>query len=533
MSTPSIAGSMPDASAHRLRFTTIGMLLLAVAVAVTITPFRDGLAALYDIWNIQPEYSHGILIPPIAAYLIWRERAWLSTTSFVGNWMGPVLVALALLIWLVGELSTILVITQYAFLVAVYGLVLALAGWAVFRRLWMPLLVLLFMVPLPAFFSNNLSLELQLLSSKIGVMLIRAAGISVFVEGNVIDLGVYRLQVAEACDGLRYLFPLMTLAFIVAYFFKAPTWKKVLLFAASIPITILMNSLRIGVIGVTVDRWGTAMAEGLLHEFQGWMVFMISLAVLIAFAALLTRLGPSRLPWRDAFALDPPARVNTTTSAVDRTIPFSFYAALALLAIATAGSFLLPSREEIPPPRAQFVEFPTQLDGWSGRRGSMDGVYLAALKLSDYVLNDYVRPGRVPVSLYSAYYESQRKGQSAHSPRSCLPGGGWEITEFGEHELRNVGGAGKSILVNRAVIEHGADRQLMYYWFQQRGRVVTNEYAVKWYIFWDSLNRGRTDGALVRVAAPVPRGADLAAVDAELTEFVSAVVPRLSRYVPD
>ena len=109
----------------------------------------------------------------------------------------------------------------------------------------------------------------------------RLFGVSVYLEGNVIDLGVYKLQVAEACDGLRYLFPLMTIGFLIAYFFKATFWKRALLFLSSIPITILMNSFRVGTIGVMVEHWGVRMAEGFLHEFQGWMVFMASGALMM------------------------------------------------------------------------------------------------------------------------------------------------------------------------------------------------------------------------------------------------------------
>src|SRR5207245_1672825 len=153
-------------------------------------------------------------------------------------------------------------VQHYAFLLVIYGLVLALTGPAIFRRLWMPLLMLVFAIPLPSFFNNSLSLHLQLLSSGLGVWVIRAAGISVLLEGNVIDLGSYQLEVAEACSGLRYLFPLMTLAFIVAYLFRGPMWKRIALFLSSVPITIVMNSLRIGFIGITVERWGSGMAEG-------------------------------------------------------------------------------------------------------------------------------------------------------------------------------------------------------------------------------------------------------------------------------
>ncbi len=102
---------------------------------------------------------------------------------------------------------------------------LALVGRQVFRIIWVPMLILLFMIPLPRFLYNNISAQLQLISSGIGVWFIRLFGISVFLEGNVIDLGALKLQVAEACDGLRYLFPLMTLGFILAYFFKAAFWK--------------------------------------------------------------------------------------------------------------------------------------------------------------------------------------------------------------------------------------------------------------------------------------------------------------------
>src|SRR5262249_11465682 len=147
--------------------------------------------------------------------------------------------------------------------------------------------------------------------SRIGVAIVRLFGISVFLEGNVIDLGIYKLEVAEACNGLRYLFPLMTLGFLFAYFFKAGWWKRVFLFLSSIPIAILMNSLRIGVIGVMVDRWGTKMAEGFLHDFQGWSVFMVSVGVMILEMIALSRVGGARQPWRQLFGVEfPPPRVR-------------------------------------------------------------------------------------------------------------------------------------------------------------------------------------------------------------------------------
>jgi EpsI family protein len=163
-------------------------------------------------------------------------------------------------------------------------------------------------------------------------------------------------------------------------------------------------------------------------------------------------------------------------------------------------------------------------------------VQLDELKLTDYIIASYARPDvPVPVELYVAYYDSQRKGASIHSPRACLPGGGWAIEEFSQVP---VPGAGPEVtgtdrlVVNRSVISLGDQRMLVYYWFQGRGRVITNEYLAKWYIFWDSLTRNRTDGALVRVMTSVPDSTQIDAADARLQEFIVKAAPRLSYHIP-
>ena len=130
------------------------------------------------------------------------------------------------------------------------GGIWAIVGDRIFRQIWLPIFFLFFAIPLPQFLYQGLSAKLQLLSSELGVSFIRLCDISVYQEGNVIDLGAMKLQVVEACSGLRYLFPLMSLAFMCAYFFKATLWKRVVIFLSSIPITVFMNSFRIGLIGV-------------------------------------------------------------------------------------------------------------------------------------------------------------------------------------------------------------------------------------------------------------------------------------------
>ncbi len=174
-----------------------------------------------------------------------------------------------------------------------------------------------------------------------------------------------------------------------------------------------------------------------------------------------------------------------------------------------------------------------QLGGWAGRSSSMEGVYLDALKLDDYLLADYANGGGAPVNLYIAYYNSQRKGEAVHSPRSCLPGGGWQLRDFDQRTLRGVKIDGQPLRVNRTLIELGDQRELVYYWFEQRGRVITNEFAVKWYLFWDSLTRRRTDGALVRLITTLPPGGNESDADRRLADVAARIAPTLTRYVPD
>ncbi|MEW6331948.1 MAG: VPLPA-CTERM-specific exosortase XrtD, partial [Pseudomonadota bacterium] len=412
------------------------------------------------------------------------------------------------------------------------GLVLSATGWRGMKEIWIPMAFLVFMIPLPPFLYQELSAQLQLISSELGVAVIRLFGISVYLEGNVIDLGTYKLQVVEACSGLRYLFPLASLAFISAYFFKAAFWKRCVIFLSSAPITVFMNSFRIGAIGVLVEHWGIAAAEGFLHDFEGWVIFMSCTAILVGEMWLLARIGEKKLPLREIFGLDFPEPTPKEATVRPRPLPRPFAAsAVALVATAVVVSSL-GQRVEIVPDRKTFADFPMQIGAWQGKRGQLESVYIDALKFDDYLLADYVNSDGKMVNLYVAYYASQRKGESAHSPRTCIPGGGWQITELNQVPVQGLNWKGKPFLVNRVVIRKGEYTQLVYYWFQQRGRDLTNEYLVKWYLFWDALTRNRTDGALVRLTVFVRPG-EMDGAEQYLSRFARDIGAPLATYIPE
>jgi exosortase D (VPLPA-CTERM-specific) len=441
-------------------------------------------------------------------------------------------VVFGLFLYFLGDLSTIYALVQYSFVVVIYGAVWACVGTSAFRVVAVPMLLLFFMVPFPPFIQNNLSSQLQLISSEIGVAVIRLFGISVYLEGNVIDLGTYKLQVVEACNGLRYLFPLMTLGLIVAYLYHAELWKRMVIFCSTIPITIFMNSFRIGVIGIMVEHWGQSMAEGFLHDFEGWLIFMACFGILFIEMWALMRITNDKRPLKEVFGIDAPIPIPDGAVAKVRSLPTTLIVTTALLVGALLPATAMPGRMDLVPSRDVFATFPLQIEKWRGRSEPLEQIYLDALKLTDYSLTNYTNDSGNVVNFYAAYYESQRKGQSAHSPRSCIPGGGWRIEFLDQITIDGAGPAGGNLDVNRVLISAGNNKQLVYYWFQQRGRIITNEYLVKWFVFWDALTKNRTDGALVRLTIPIRPEQDFGALEETLQNFARDVGKLLPNYIP-
>jgi EpsI family protein len=213
--------------------------------------------------------------------------------------------------------------------------------------------------------------------------------------------------------------------------------------------------------------------------------------------------------------------------------PAPFFCSVGLLMSLAVVSPYLISRDEIVPARQALLNFPMQVQQWQGSTFPLEKEYIETLKFDDYLLADYRGAEGTPLNFYVAYYGSQRKGQSAHSPRTCIPGGGWEITSLRTVEVPVNDETTTGLQVNRLVIQKADAKQIVYYWFKQRDRVLTNEYLVKLFLLWDALAKQRTDGALIRLTASVRPGHDEEEADRVLADFTKSVNPLMSRYVPD
>jgi exosortase D (VPLPA-CTERM-specific) len=504
-------------------------LLVAAVVAAIGVVFRRPIGDLVEVWLTSAEYNYGPMVPVIALLMLWRDNQ-RSSAPVAPSWVGVAIVAFALLVRLMGRAAGLSAFSNIGLVVACAGLVIALVGLRRARDIWPGLVFLIFALPLSDAAQFDLTWRLQLLSSEGGVAIINLAGIPVFREGNIIDMGLIQLQVAEACSGLRYLFPLATFGFLCAYLFDAHPILRVLVFLSSLPITVVMNSVRIAVTGILADSFGLAAAEGFFHYFEGWAVFCLCLALLaieMKAIVLLDRRGRSLVRRLD---LEMPKLAPPRLAPA---VPQLLAIGGLLFVTVLAGTWVQHRIDVVeragPASRAMFTSFPRKFDQWVGFEAPVDARSIEVLKPTDYLSVSYHNSMAEAVDLWIAYYSS---GTGYHSPLICIPGGGWEIERLDKAEIAlDREGAAKAT-VNRLIIRRGTDRQLVYYWFQGRGHVEADEGRARLQMVVDALKTNRKDQALVRLVAPIPRGEELAAVEERLRSFAPGLVSELRPYIP-
>ncbi len=264
------------------------MRILVLALA-WLAVYHDVIRRLADDWRVDENYSHGFLIPVISGYAIWTNRAQLFSTPAEPRLLpGAALVLLAVFMLLAGILGAELYVTRLSLVISLFGLTIYFGGWAWLRQMLFPIGLLLLALPIPNILFNQIAFPLQLLASDYATRLIRLLGIPALREGNVIELARMKLQVVEACSGIRSLVSLTSLAVIYVYFTETRWWRRIALVVAVIPIAIVANALRVAGTGVMAHYRGAQAAEGFLHSFSGLMVFLVAVLLLVGLAQLLT-----------------------------------------------------------------------------------------------------------------------------------------------------------------------------------------------------------------------------------------------------
>ncbi len=269
-------------------FPKVNLLLVLVAISAvyaTIVPSMVG-----DWYNDQ-NYSHGFLVPLIAAYFLSQNWQELNSTPLRPSNAGLLVIIGSLLLLSLGFIGTEYFTMRSSLVFLLAGIVLYWFGWAVLRLASLPIAFLIFMVPLPYIVYDSLAFPLKLLVTKASVVVLKILTIPVVSEGNIIMFPQTVLEVADACSGLRSLMSLVTLAVALAFLTQKTTLKRTLLIVSSVPVAIVTNMFRVITTGVLANRYGAAAAEGFFHEFAGLAVFALAMVILFGESAILKKVG--------------------------------------------------------------------------------------------------------------------------------------------------------------------------------------------------------------------------------------------------
>jgi exosortase D (VPLPA-CTERM-specific) len=478
---------------------------------------------LYNLFQqlaADEDFSYGLLLPLVSAYLVYLKWDELRRRPWRPSWLGLIFLALALMLLVSGKLVTEYYSMRLSFVIFTGGLIWLLGGWDIIRLLAIPLVLLILMLPLPGIITSTLTLPLQLISSRLAAGILQALGYPLVLEGNVIDLGVRQLQVVAACSGLRYILSLLALGIIYCYFYQRTVWKAAVLLIALIPAAILANALRVAAMGVY-----PSLQEGFWHGFTGWLIFVFCFSILAllngALNRLQTRVAPvSGSPQVTESAAPPPTSRR----------PY-FIAALAMIIV--SGFFSYTVAQPLPVPLLQsFDKFPLNIGPWKGQRNFMDSEIFQKTEADDYFEATYTNSASATVSLYIAHYAKATQGGLGHNPGVCMRGSGWKTLAMKTWEIW----PGQE--VNYLVLQREFSPPLLVYWWNLhqghwlalQGQNIWHQRLYKLYTLYHGLTQRRTDWAMIRLITPVEK--DLASANERLTAFVRLISPILPQFIP-
>ena len=476
----------------------------------------------------DPNFEHGFVVPFFALYVLWQDRKNLAAVAPSPSWAGLPLVVLSMLMLVLGILGADIFLPRVSLLILLAGLVILFLGWTFFRALLFPWAFLFLMIPIPALLINRVTFPLQLVAAKWSAGLLELVGVPVLLEGNLLSLASKQLNVAEACSGIRSLLTLITLAIIYGYLLESRKWVRVVLVCAAIPIAVAANSVRIFGTGLLIQYHHDDLAEGFYHTVSGTVIFAVALIMLFALHRLICFISqpdPAKSPGITLVQEPLPRTPYPQTGSI-------LFGIVAAIMLVTAITLQARSSTEIIPPHPPLASLPRQIDDWKGSDESVSPDDLKILGNPEYLLRTYEVPTQDQpwFNLYIVYFPSQRAGDTIHSPEHCLPGAGWIPTLREVIRLPRLDGS--YIPVNRYVVSKSSERQLVLYWFQAHGRVVSSEWRSKYYLISDSIHMHRSDGGMVRLMTPMLEGESPEAAQARMMKLASQIIPLLDSYIP-
>jgi exosortase len=262
-----------------------GLILLLYAAVIK---------SLVEQWWTDADYGHGFFVPLFSGYILWHTRERWTKVEVKPSNFGFVVIVGAIALLLLGSLGAELFTSRFSLLVLLAGMILFLAGWKMLRAVSFPLGYLIWMIPMPVIIYNQITFPLQLIASRLATAWLELAQVPVLRDGNILIMSNYSLEVVEACSGIRSLMTLMALAVAYGYLVSPRRWVRYVLAAFMVPIAIVTNAIRIMGAGLMAHRFGPAAAEGFLHQFSGWAIFLVALLLMFGSYWILQHISERR-----------------------------------------------------------------------------------------------------------------------------------------------------------------------------------------------------------------------------------------------
>lgn len=497
-----------------------GGILLILFISSYWIPLRSTVST----WINNDDYSYGGLVPFISAYLFWDMRERLNGLHLKTNW------------WSLPPLFTMVVLSLYGILgssgniakpvlpILINLFFLFYFGKEAFRRFCLPICFLIFLAPLPDFIDLSLGVFLKRISSELGGMVIRAAGLSVYVSGNIIDLGVTKLQVIDACSGLRFLFPLMAVGILFSYFFETVYWKRLICIFATVPIAIIANGLRIGVTGILTEYYGIRVAKAFFHNFSGWAVFIFAVGILLALEKMVGMLPPKKKTYhiiRKKIKCAPVWTENNWGLAISVSL-------LVCVGVLSATTKAMPDIKI----KGRLKGLPTKIGQWEGRTSYVDPQIIRESGAQDAYLATFENDKNQTISLYIGYRESAflEIDNFFHSPTVCLPAGGWNNISQKKHIINEVP-FGEHFRVTQMVVEQIDKRQLVYFWFQTKDKSTFSKTINRFHLAWHAIRNDNTHDLFIRLMTPIRTEESIAEAQERLDLFAQQMMKVLIDYL--
>lgn len=504
---------------HALCFGLIGVSFLI--------GFHEIFIEFYERWQLG-DNSYCFLVLPLFLYFCWEKRVLFNFANYSLHPSAFFIILIAIILLYLGELGSIETFLYLGIWGCITGVMVMLYGKRTLQ-LSFPLVILLFIMPLPPFINRMLTFQMKLLASKFSVLILQFMGNSVLLQGNVIDLGDVQLQVVDACSGLRFFVPLILMALLIGFFSTGKIWKRMVLVAIVPVLSVVINIVRIISNALLMINGYEKLAKSLFHEFSGWLVFMLGSFFLMAVVRMLNRIQPEADCSRSDTTLK--RTVEDRSGFLSTKIAVSVSILLCVLFI--GNGWVLSKRvffQQIPA-RDDFASFPMQIGDWQGERKYLSQEILDELWADDYVYATFrSNDEHSTLNLLIPFYEYQGNKNSAHAPESCMLGTGWAQAHSEKRSL--ILDDQQETTIKTDLWEKGDTKICSAYFFIQRGRIISDPWRNKFYLIWDSFMKRRTDGGLVRIEMQMQPGQSYESAIDVLGTFVEQLLPLLRKYIP-